>query len=224
VSSTDVAGLTLGGGLGWLMGKHALALDNLLSVELVLADGRVVRASESDNGDLFWALRGGGGNFGVATTLEYRLHEVGPMITGGLIAWPFEEAWDALRHLRDVSAKLPDELTVFGGLVHAPDGSGARLAAILLCHCGPLAEGERAVQPIKAFGKPVLDAIGPMPYVAINAMLDGGQPPGALNYWKSNVLGVLTDDAIRAMIDSFARCPAPLGLMLLENFHGAVTR
>jgi FAD/FMN-containing dehydrogenase len=224
VSSTGIAGLTLGGGLGWLMGKHALALDNLLSVELVLADGRVVRADENENDDLFWALRGGGGNFGVATTLEYRLHEVGPAITGGLIAYPFEDAWDVLRYFRDVTAKLPDEFTVFGGLVHAPDGSGAKLAAIVLCHCGTLVEGERAVQPIKAFGKPAMDAIAAMPYSQMNSMLDAGYPQGALNYWKSNFLAALTDEAIRTMIDCFAKCPTPMGQLLIEHFHGAVTR
>ena len=224
VSSTGIAGLTLGGGLGWLMGKHALALDNLLSVELVLADGRVVRADEKENDDLFWALRGGGGNFGVATTLEYRLHEVGPAITGGLIAYPFEDAWDVLRYFRDVTAKLPDEFTVFGGLVHAPDGSGAKLAAIVLCHCGTLVEGERAVQPIKAFGKPAMDAIAAMPYSQMNSMLDAGYPQGALNYWKSNFLAALTDEAIRTMIDCFAKCPTPMGQLLIEHFHGAVTR
>jgi FAD/FMN-containing dehydrogenase len=224
VSSTGIAGLTLGGGLGWLMGKHALALDNLLSVELVLADGRVVRADENENDDLFWALRGGGGNFGVATTLEYRLHEVGPAITGGLIAYPFEDAWDVLRYFRDVTAKLPDEFTVFGGLVHAPHGSGAKLAAIVLCHCGTLVEGERAVQPIKAFGKPAMDAIAAMPYSEMNSMLDAGYPQGALNYWKSNFLAALTDEAIRTMIDCFAKCPTPMGQLLIEHFHGAVTR
>jgi FAD/FMN-containing dehydrogenase len=224
VSSTGIAGLTLGGGLGWLMGKHALALDNLLSVELVLADGRVVRADEKENDDLFWALRGGGGNFGVATTLEYRLHEVGPAITGGLIAYPFEDAWDVLRYFRDVTAKLPDEFTVFGGLVHAPDGSGAKLAAIVLCHCGTLLEGERAVQPIKAFGKPAMDAIAAMPYSQMNSMLDAAYPQGAHNYWKSNFLAALTDEAIRTMIDCFAKCPTPMGQLLIEHFHGAVTR
>jgi len=224
VSSTGIAGLTLGGGLGWLMGKHALALDNLLSVDLVLADGRIVTASEHENADLFWAVRGGGGNFGVATSLEYRLHPVGPQVTGGLIAYPFEMAWDVLRHYRDLTGRLPDELALFGGLVHAPDGSGQKLAAMVLCHCGSLAEGDKAVQPIKGFGKPAMDAIAPIPYTQMNAMLDAGYPRGALNYWKSSFLASLSDDAIRAMIDCFARCPTPMGQMLLEHFHGAVTR
>ncbi len=224
VSSTGIAGLTLGGGLGWLMGKHALALDNLLSVELVLADGRVVTASDDDNADLFWALRGGGGNFGVAASLEYRLHKVGPIVTGGLIAYPFSAAWDVLRYCRDLTASLPDELTVFAGLVHAPDGSGEKLAAIVLCHCGTPAEGEKAVEPVKRFGMPVLDAIGPMPYCQINMMLDAAYPRGALNYWKSSFLSGLSDDAIQTMIECFAGCPTPMGQLLLEHFHGAVTR
>ena len=205
------------------MGKHALALDNLRSVELVLADGSVVSASEHDHPDLFWAVRGGGGNFGVAASLEYHLHPIGPTITGGLIAYPFEAAWDVLRFYRDVTATLPDEFTVFAGLVHAPDGSGTKLAAIVLCHCGALADGERAVRPIKEFGTPAVDHVGPMPYCDINAMLDGGFPRGALNYWKSQFLSGLSDDAIRAMIDCFAECPTPMGALFLEYFHGAVT-
>jgi FAD/FMN-containing dehydrogenase len=224
VSSTGIAGLTLGGGLGWLMGKYALALDNLLSAEVVLANGGIVTASESDNPDLFWALRGGGGNFGVVASFQFRLHAVGPIVTGGLIAYAFGAAWDVLRHFRDVTASLPDELTVFGGLIHAPDGSGEKLAAIVLCHCGPPATGEEATRSIKRFGAPALDAIGPMPYCQLNAMLDAAYPGGALNYWKSSFLSGLSDDAIRATIDCFARCPTPMGQLLLEHVHGAVTR
>jgi FAD/FMN-containing dehydrogenase len=224
VSSTGIAGLTLGGGLGWLMAKYGLALDNLLSAEVVLADGKVVTASASEHPDLFWGLRGGGGNFGVVTSFEYRLHPVGPMITGGLIGYPFASAWDVLRHFRDVTRDLPDEFTVFAGLVHAPDGSGEKLAALVACHCGPAEEAERAVQPIKRFGTPALDAIGPMPYTAMNAMLDAAYPHGALNHWKSSFLSGLSDEAIRTAIDAFARCPTPMGQLLFEHFHGAVTR
>ena len=224
ISTTGIAGLTLGGGIGWLMGKHALALDNLLSVDLVLADGSAVTASKDEYADLFWALRGGGGNFGVAASFEYRLHPVGPIVTGGIIAYPFSAAWHMLRFYRDITASLPDEFTVFAGLIHAPDGSGTKLAAMVLCHCGALDAAERTVQPIKQFGAPVMDAIGPMPYSATNAMLDAGFPRGALNYWKSNFLAGLSDDGIRAMIDCFAQCPTPMGSLLLEHFHGAVTR
>jgi len=224
VSSTGIAGLTLGGGLGWLMGKYALALDNLVSAEVVLADGRVVTASGSEHPGLFWALRGGGGNFGVVASFEYRLHPVGPAVTGGIIGYPFSAAFDVLRHFRDVTVSLPDELTVFAGLVHAPDGSGEKLAVLVLCHCGTLAEGEASVGPIKRFGAPALDAVGPMPYTQLNAMLDAAYPRGALNYWKSSFLSGLTDDAIRTMIDRFAACPTPMAQLLLEHFHGAVTR
>lgn len=224
VSSTGIAGLTLGGGIGWLMSKHALALDNLLSAELVLADGRIVTASGEENADLFWALRGGGGNFGVAASLEYRLHPVGPIVTGGLVAYPFSQAGDVLRHFRDVTASLSDELTLFAGLIHAPDGSGEKLVAIVMCHSGSLAAGEASVRPIRRFGAPALDAIGSMAYCQVNRMLDAAYPRGALNYWKSSFLSGLSDEAIRTMIDCFARCPTPMGQLLLEHFHGAVTR
>ena len=224
ISTTGIAGLTLGGGIGWLMGKHALALDNLLSVEVVLADGSVVTASNESNADLFWALRGGGGNFGVAASFEYRLHPVGPLVTGGVIAYPISAAWDVLRFFRDVTASLPDEFTVFAGLIHAPDGSGTKLVAMVLCHCGPLDAGDRAAQPIKQFGAPVMDVIGAMPYSQVNTMLDAAYPRGALNYWKSNFLSSLSDEAIRTLIDCFEKCPTPMGQLLLEHFHGAVTR
>jgi FAD/FMN-containing dehydrogenase len=224
VSSTGVAGLTLGGGLGWLMGKHGLALDNLRAVELVTAEGRVVRASGDEEADLFWAVRGGGGNFGVVTSFEFQLHPVGPTITGGLVAHPFERARDVLRYYREFTKSLPDELTVFGGLIHAPDGSGAKLAAMVACHCGPLAEGETALRPLKQFGPPAMDAIGPMPYSQLNGMLDAAYPKGALNYWKSSFLTQLSDEAIDTMIECFARCPTPMGQMLLEHFHGAAIR
>jgi FAD/FMN-containing dehydrogenase len=224
VSSTGIAGLTLGGGLGWLMGKYGLALDNLLSVELVSADGKIVRASKSEEPDLFWAVRGGGGNFGVATSFEYRLHQVGPMVTAGLIAHPFDCARDLLRFFRDSTASLPDEHTIFGTLTHAPDGSGTKLGAMATCHCGSLEAGEKAMRPLKAFGSPALDAIAPMPYCQLNAMLDTAYPRGAFNYWKSSFLAGLSDEAIETMISCFAGCPTPMGQLLLERVHGAATR
>jgi hypothetical protein len=144
------------------------------------------------------------------------------MVTGGLIAYPFGAAWDVLRFFRDVTASLPDEFTVFAGLIHAPDG--AKLVALAICHCGPLAAGESAARPIKRFGVPAMDTIGPMPYCQLNAMVDAAFPRGALNYWKSNFLSSLSDEAIRTMIDCFAKCPTPMGQLFLEHFHGAVTR
>jgi FAD/FMN-containing dehydrogenase len=162
VSSTGVAGLTLGGGIGWLMGLHGLALDNLLSVELVTATGDVVCASEDSEPDLFWALRGGGGNFGIATSFEFRLHPVRPMVTGGIVAHTFDRARETLQFFRDSTLSLPDEHMIFSGLIHAPDGSGAKLAAIVTCHCGAPADGERAMRPLKAFGSPAMDGLGPI--------------------------------------------------------------
>ena len=224
VSTTGVAGLTLGGGLGWLMSKYGLALDNLRAVELVTAEAKVLRANKDEHPDLYWAVRGGGGNFGVVTSFEFQLHPVGPTIVGGLVAHPFERARDLLRYFRDFTASLPDEFTLFAGLIHAPDGSGAKLAAMVTCHCGPLAAAEAAVHPLKAFGPPAMDAIGPMLYCQLNSMLDAAYPKGALNYWKSNFLSQLSDDAIDTIVDCFARCPTPMGQMLLEYFHGAATR
>ncbi len=224
VSSTGIAGLTLGGGLGWLMGKYGLALDNLRSVELVTAEGKVLRASKDEEPDLFWAVRGGGGNFGVVTSFEFQLHPVGPMVTGGVIAHPFDRARDLLRFFRDSTSSLPDEHMIFGGLIHAPDGSGTKLAAMVTCHCGSLADGEKAMRRLREFQSPVLDALSPMPYGQLNGMLDAAYPKGALNYWKSSFLSQLSDDAIDMMIDSFAQCPTPMGQLLLEHFHGAATR
>jgi FAD/FMN-containing dehydrogenase len=224
VSSTGIAGLTLGGGLGWLMGKYGLALDNLLSVELVTAEGKVLQASALQEPDLFWALRGGGGNFGVATGFEYALHPVGPTITGGPIVHPIENARALLEFFRDSTRSLPDEQTLFATLAHMPDGSGTPMAALVTCHCGPLEDGEKAVLPLKQFASPLLDAVGPMPYTALNGMLDANYPKGALNYWKSNFLTELSDAAIDTMVDCFARCPTPMGQFLLEHFHGAVAR
>jgi FAD/FMN-containing dehydrogenase len=224
VSTTGVGGLTLGGGLGWLMGKHGMAVDCLRAVELVTASGEVVRASADEHSDLFWAVRGGGGNFGVATWLEYELYPVGPMVFGGLVAHPFTEARDVLRFYRDFTQSLPDDLTAFAGLLHAPDGSGAQIAAIMVCHAGSLEAGAAAVAPVKRFGSPVMDVIGPMPYSAVNMLFDAGFPRGALNYWKSSFLATLADGAIDTMIERFAAAPSPMSGLLLEHFHGAATR
>lgn len=224
VSTTGVAGLTLGGGIGWIMGKYGMAIDNLLSVELVTATGEVVTASEQENSELFWGLRGGGGNFGVATSFEFRLHELGPTVVGGIVAYPFDQARDVLKSYRDFTRDLPDELAVFAGLIHAPDGSGTPLTAILTCHCGSFQEGETAVQPLKRFGTPAMVDLGPMPYSAVNSMLDAAFPKGALNYWKSSFLPALTDDAIDIMVDRFSTCPSAMTGLVLEHFHGAATR
>src|SRR4029077_20865414 len=163
-------------------------------------------------------------NFGVATSLEYQLHPVGPTVTSGLLAHPIDRARDVLRFFRERTASLPDEHTLFGTLAHAPDGSGTKLAAMVTCHCGSLAAGERATLPLRQFGRPVLDAVGPMSYCELNSMLDAGYPKGAFNYWKSSFLRELSEDAVETMIACFARCPTPMGQLLLEHVHGAVVR
>jgi FAD/FMN-containing dehydrogenase len=224
VGSTGIGGLTLGGGLGWLMPKYGLALDNLRSAEMVMADGSVAHASADENADLFWAIRGGGGNFGIAASLEYDLHAVGPMIAGGLVAHPHAKAKDVLKFFREQCASAPDELMLIGGLLTAPDGSGAKLSAIVAAHCGSLSAGEAALRPIKAFGPPVMDAMGPISYSAQNALFDASLPRGALNYWKSQFLADLSDEAIRVMVDRFESCESPMSSLLIEHFHGAASR
>jgi FAD/FMN-containing dehydrogenase len=224
VSSTGIAGLTLGGGLGWLMGKLGLALDNLRAAELVTADGQVLRASKDQEPDLFWAVRGGGGNFGIVTSFEFQLHPVGPMVTAGPIVYAIDRARDLLQFYSDQTRSLPDEQVLFATLTHAPDGSGTEVAALVTCHCGLPGDAEKAMRPLKQFAVPLLDGVGPLPYCELNSMLDASYPKGAFNYWKSNFLTELTEPAIRTMIDCFARCPTPMGQLLLEHIHGAVTR
>ena len=223
ISTTGIAGLTLGGGLGWLMGIHGLAADNLLSVELVNAGGAVLNVTAESDPDLFWALRGGGGNFGVATSLEYRLHPLSEVV-GGLVAHPFEAARDVLRFYREFTQSVPDELTVFGGLVYAPGSSDLRLAALVVCHAGPAEQAQKDLAPLREFGQPLMVELGPMPYAVMNTLLDDGFPRGALNYWKSSFVESLDDELIDLAIERFETTPSPLNAILFEHFHGAVTR
>lgn len=222
ISTTGIAGLTLGGGFGWLMGRFGLAADNLLSAEIVTADGDVRTVDAERDPDLFWALRGAGANFGVVTTFEYRLHPL-VHVVGGLAAHPFDAAGDVLSFYRDLTAELPDELIAYCGLIHAPDGSGTPLAAIIVCHSGEASQAETDLRPVLEFGSPAMVQIGPMPYPAINMMLDEGFPTGSLNYWKSSFVE-LSDGMIETMIDVFRSCPSPMTGLLLEHVHGAVTR
>jgi FAD/FMN-containing dehydrogenase len=223
ISSTGVAGLTLGGGLGWLMAKAGLAADNVLEVELVDAHGDVLHVTEASDPDLFWALRGGGGNFGIATSFTFRLHPIA-MVTGGLIAHPFEAAGEMLRFYRDAVADSSDDLTVFAAVVHAPDGSGTKLAAMLVFHTGDPQEAELDLAPFKTWGSPLMVEVGPMPYPVMNTILDAGYPAGSLNYWLSSFTQGVTDGLIDTMVERFATVPSPMTAILLEHFHGAVTR
>jgi FAD/FMN-containing dehydrogenase len=223
ISTTGIAGLTLGGGLGWLMAKHGLAADNLLSVELVTASGEILNVTAESHPDLFWALCGGGGNFGIAVSFEYRLHPLA-MVTGGLIAHPIDAAADLLRFYREAVTDSPDDLTVFAGLVHAPDGSGMKLSALIVCHTGTPEDAERDLAPFKQWGSPLVVEVGPMPYPVMNTILDAGFPKGSLNYWLSSFTSGLPDGLIDAAAERFASVPSPMTALVLEHFHGAVTR
>ena len=223
VSTTGIAGYTLGGGLGWLMGKYGLACDNLEAVELVTAAGDVLQVDAESHPDLLWALRGGGGNFGVATTFTYRLHPLST-VTGGLIAHPINAAPDLLRFYRDAVAEASDDLTVFAGLVHAPDGSGAKLAALVVCHAGDPDTAARELAPLLSFGSPVMTQVGRMPYPQMNTLLDAGYPTGSSNYWLSSFTRGLPDALIDTAVERFASVPSTMTTILLEHFHGAVTR
>ena len=223
ISTTGIAGLTLGGGLGWLMAKHGLAADNLTAVELVTADGSILDVNAESDPDLFWALRGGGGNFGVAASFEYALHPL-QMVTGGLIAHPIDAAGEMLRFYRDAVASVSDDLTVFAALVHAPDGSGMKIAGMVVFHTGTPEEAERELAPFKEWGSPLVVEVGPMPYQVMNTILDAAYPTGSLNYWLSNFTSGLPDGLIETAIERFASVPSPMSAILLEQFHGAVCR
>src|SRR5262245_37379995 len=216
ISSTGIGGYTLGGGLGWLMSKYGLSADNLESVELVTASGEVLQVDEASHPDLFWALRGGGGNFGVATSFTYRLHPVS-QITGGLIAHPFDAAADLLRFYRDAVADLSDDMSVFAGLVHAPDGSGTKLAVLAVFHLGDEETAERDLAPFKSWGSPALVEVGPMPYPVMNTILDDGFPAGALGYWLSSFAGDLSDAVIDTAVEQYASVPSPMTPILFEH-------
>ena len=222
VSSTGVAGLTLGGGWGWLAGAHGLSVDNLVAVEIVTADGRLLTASADEHPELFWALRGGGAGLGAAVSFRFRLHPVGPAIVGGLVAHPLSEAGALLRLHREVTQSAPDALSVSAALLSAPDGT--KLVALAGCHVGDPDAGREAMRPLREFGAPVMDAIGPIAYDRMNALLDASFPAGALGYWKSRFVDALADDAIETLVGRFAACPSPLTAVVLDHWHGAATR
>ena len=223
VSSTGIAGLTLGGGEGWLMGKYGLTIDNLLAVEVVTAAGDVVTASIDQNQDLFWALRGGGGNFGVATSFEYQAHQVAT-VYGGMVAYPVSRAREAFGFYRDLTRSAPGELTVYFNLFADPAAPEEKLAAMIACHCGDPAAAERDLKPLRDFGPPAVDLIQPMPYPVMNTLSDAGYPRGALNYWKSAFLSELSDAALEIMTSALQACPSPMSGLGIVPYLGAVAR
>jgi FAD/FMN-containing dehydrogenase len=218
---TGIAGLTLGGGVGWLNGKHGLACDNLLSADVVTADGRLLTVSDEEHADLFWAIRGGSGNFGVVTSFTYRLHEVGPVLAGG-VAYPFERAREALWLYHEFANACPDELTTVGSLWTGEDGSPG--VSVGVCYCGDLREGERVVRPLLEFGPPLGGEIQPMAYCALQSGNDAGFPFGRQHYWKSAWLTDLSDGAIEVMLQFLAAKPSAATGVGLQQVHGAAAR
>ncbi len=222
VSTTGIAGLTLGGGLGWLMSRHGLSCDNLISADIVTADGRFLTASAEQNPDLFWGLRGGGGNFGVVTSFEYRLHPVGPVLAGMLI-YPRDKSREVLRFYREYARSCPDEMTAFAALMTSPEG--APVVAMLVGYIGDLSEGEKQLASVRKFGAPLADTIGPMSYVQLNSLLDAAVPYGGVQrYWKSSFLKELGDDVLEVMIERAEAMRAPMSMVGFFHMHGAATR
>jgi FAD/FMN-containing dehydrogenase len=222
VSTTGIAGLTLGGGLGWLMGKHGLSCDNLLSADIVTADGQFLTASAEQNPDLFWGLRGGGGNFGIVTSFEYQLHPVGPVLAG-MIIHPISEAKVVLRFYRDFCRSCPDEMLAAAALMTSQDGTP--VAVIIAAHIGDLSAGERLMAPLRQFGTPLADTIAPTSYVELNTLFDAAVPYGGVQrYWKSSFLKELGDDVLDIMIARSAKMLSPMSMVLFFHMHGAATR
>jgi UDP-N-acetylenolpyruvoylglucosamine reductase len=222
VTHTGVGGLTLGGGVGRLARKHGLACDNLLAVEVVSATCDVLRATTTENADLFWGVRGGGGNFGVVTAFEFQLHPVGPDVLGGTIVHPLEEARAALRFYQEYSRTAPNELSADGIFLTSPDGE--RVFAISVCYVGMIEEGERALEPLRRFGRPLVDDIAPVAYTDVQAAADAFFPAGLRFYWKSHFLKEVGDDAVEATVSHFAKSPSPRSLLVFQQYGGAVSR
>ncbi len=231
VSTTGIAGLTLGGGIGWLMRKYGLTCDNLLSVDVVTADGRFLTASKTENSDLFWGLRGGGGNFGIATSFEFQLHPVGPMVLAGMVIHPATKAKKVLQFYREYIATIPDELGTMVFLRTAPkvpflpeNIHGTAVIAIGICYAGPIEAGEKVVQPLREFGPPLADTIGPVSFKVFHGIFDSIAPPGLQVYWKSGYLANLNDGAIDAIITHAWSTRSPLSYTILSHLGGTLSR
>jgi FAD/FMN-containing dehydrogenase len=227
-STTGIAGLTLGGGFGWLTRKFGLTIDSLVSAELVTADGELVRTSLSENPDLFWAIRGGGGNFGVVTAFEFQLHPLGPQVLAGLVVHPFEDAATVLRSYREALDKAPDELTCWAVMRQAPplpflpsEWHGREVLVLAMCHCGELSAAERDTAGLRAIGSPIADVVAPAPFTGWQQAFDPLLTPGARNYWKSHDLSALSDAAIGVLTEAIRRLPGPECEVFLGHLGGA---
>lgn len=228
VSSTGISGLTLGSGSGWLERRLGLTCDNLLSADLVTGDGQLVRANETENADLFWGLRGGGGNFGIVTSFEYRLHQIGPTVLGGMLLYPRSQARDILRFYRDYMGTAPDELGSGFAFITAPPEPelpehirGAPAIGIIVLYTGEMEAGDELVGKLRKFAPPAVDMVHPMPYTAVQSMLDASFPSGLQNYWKAEFMRELSDSAIEIMIEHANKIVSPFTSLLLEPLGGA---
>ncbi|TCC16872.1 FAD-binding oxidoreductase [Kribbella speibonae] len=231
VTHTGLAGLTLGGGIGWLMRKYGLSIDNLLSADVVTADGELVTASPDENADLFWGIRGGGGNFGVVTEFDFQLHPVGPIVYGGLVAWPMDLSPELMRFYRDWITGIPDELTT--AVIHRrlpstptipPELHGRPVVAVVACYAGPVEDGERVVAPLKAFAPPLLDLVKPQPYLDLQAMLDPGFPHGRWYYIRAGDVAELSDEVIDVAVARGHAIDSPYTAYPIFHLGGAISR
>ena len=220
-SEVGIAGLTLGGGNGWLMGLYGATCDNLLAAEVVLADGRSVSTSDAENPDLFWALRGGGGNFGIVTSFRYRLHSVGPTVIGGAVLYAYKDARQVLRGFREFAPTAPDALTVYACLIY---DQAQPVVAIAACYAGPLDNAATAVAPLRSWGTIVADQLRPMSYLELQSLFDATRPAGRYAAMRSNFMANLPDEAIEVLIDRFSATPSPLSAVIVEHCHGAIAR
>ena len=231
VSTTGVAGFTLGGGIGWLMRKYGLAADNLLSAEVMTAQGQRLKASPQENADLYWGLRGGGGNFGVVTSFEYQLYPLGPSVLGGALFYPLEQAQELLSIYRRWSQTLPEELTSMVAFLTAPPEPfvpqalvGSKMIAIALCYAGEVEQGQAWVKPLRLALSPAIDLVGPIPYTALQGMFDASAPRGIRSYWKSEYLADIPDDFVQVVVEYFGKTPSPFTAVHLQHLGGAIQR
>jgi FAD/FMN-containing dehydrogenase len=220
-SDTGIAGLTLGGGYGWLDGKYGLACDNVLAADVVTAEGRIVEASAEQDADLFWAIRGAGANFGIVTSFKYQLHPVGPVV-GGFVLYPISQGMETLRFFREFSATCPDEVSTVGLLLSTPEGIPA--IGIAACHTGSVDEGERILKPLRTFGSRLADLIARRRYTEMQSLFDQNWVPGQLNYWKTSLMRAPSDAAIEVLLEFAQKRPTPNSVIYFQQAHGAASR
>ena len=222
VSETGIAGLTLGGGIGYLMTKFGTASDNLLSAEMITADGEIIKVDKDNHADLYWAIRGGGGNFGIVSKFEYQLHNFGPNVVGGMILYPMEQGKAAIQNYRDYTRTAPDDLMAYSGFITTPDG--LPVTAIIPVWVGDVRDAEKYLAPLRSFGTPLADMVTEMPYVQMQALLDAAAPTGIRRYWKSGYFTDLTDELLDIALKHIANRPSPMSPMLFFHLRGAAVK